>query len=570
MSEEVVVSFQRKLGEILISANLINQEQLKQALDEQKKNGGQLGNILVKSGFIKEANIVEALGKQLNIPYASLAQRLLEPDEHQQLSELIPEQVAREHCLIPISKHLNSLTIAFADPLDLVVQDNLRRMTKCEINPMIASRKDIEKALDEFYGKRDLLKELIEETRKGEGVKEKRKDLDLNELVKKAEEAPVIRLVNLLIKEAVDEGASDIHIEPLEEGMSIRYRIDGALYKISSPDESLLPAMISRVKILSRLDIAEKRLPQDGGFTMVVKGRRIDTRVSTIPTVNGEKVVIRILDKARIPLDLKQLGFEAKNLEKFTNAINQPYGLIFLTGPTGSGKTTTLYAALNQINSPHKNLITVEDPVEYHLGGVNQVQVKPHIGLTFASGLRAFLRQDPDVMMVGEVRDLETAEICIQAALTGHLVFSTLHTNDAPGAVSRLIDIGVEPFLISASLLLIVAQRLVRLLCPECKEAYEPNNKEREKIGLKQGEKIYKAKGCKKCRFSGYKGRIAIHEIMSIDDDLKNLIIQAKGDNLIKESAQKNGMLTLQENGFCKVRKGITSLEEVLAITGKQ
>ena len=560
--------FYHKLGEILITANLISKEQLNQALEEQRKNGGQLGNILVKLGFVKEADIVEALGKQLNIPYASLTKGLLKPDPHQELDKLVPEEVAREYCLIPLSKHLNSLTVAFADPLDLVVQDNLRRITKCEINPVIASRKDIEQALDDFYGKKDLLQEIIAQTRKtGEKVK-KKEELDLNELVKKAEEAPVIRLVNLLIQQAIEERASDIHIEPLEEGMSIRYRIDGALYKISPPDESLLPAMVSRIKILSKLDIAERRLPQDGGFSMTVKGRRIDTRVSTVPTVNGEKVVIRILDKARIPLDLKQLGFEPDDLEKFTNAINQPYGLIFLTGPTGSGKTTTLYAALNQINSPHKNLTTVEDPVEYHLPGINQVQVKPGIGLTFASGLRAFLRQDPDVMMVGEVRDLETAEICIQAALTGHLVFSTLHTNDAPGAISRLIDIGVEPFLISASLLLVVAQRLVRRLCPECKEAYEPTAEEREKVGLTNGEKIYRAKGCEKCHFTGYKGRIAIHEMMSINDELRQLISQGKPDNIIKEVAQKNGMMTLQESGFRKVREGITSLEEVLAVTG--
>ena len=560
--------FFHKLGEILISANLINQEQLQQALEEQRKNGGQLGNILVKLGIVKEADIVEALGKQLNIPYASLAKGLLKPDPHQELDKLVPEEIAREHCLIPLSKHLNSLTVAFADPLDLVVQDNLRRISKCEINPLIVSRKDIEQILDDFYGKKDLLQEIIAQTRKaGEKVKEK-EGLDLNELVKKAEEAPVIRLVNLLIEQAINERASDIHIEPLEEGVSIRYRIDGTLYKISSPDERLLPAMVSRIKILSKLDIAERRLPQDGGFSMTVKGRRIDTRVSTVPTVNGEKVVIRILDKARIPLDLKQLGFEPDDLEKFSNAINQPYGLVFLTGPTGSGKTTTLYAALNQINSPHKNLTTVEDPVEYHLAGINQVHVKPNIGLTFASGLRAFLRQDPDVMMVGEVRDLETAGVCIQAALTGHLVFSTLHTNDAPGAISRLIDIGIEPFLISASLLLVVAQRLVRRLCPGCKEGYEPTAEEREKLGFTNEQKIYRAKGCEKCHLTGYKGRVAIHEMMSMNDELKQLISQGKPDNIIKEAAIKNKMMTLQESGFRKVREGMTSLEEVLAVTG--
>lgn len=562
------MSLYHKLGEILIAANLINQEQLNQVLEEQKKNGGQIGDILIKSGLIKESDIVEALGKQLNIPYVSLAQGLLKPNEQQELDKLVPEQVAREQYLIPISRHLNSLTVAFADPLDLVVQDNIRRLTKCEINPMIASRKDIEEALNGFYGKRDLLREIIEQTHKDKQKKEKVKDLDLNELVKKAEEAPVIRLVNLLVKQAIDERASDIHIEPLEDGMSIRYRIDGSLYKISPPDESLLPAMVSRIKILSRLDIAERRLPQDGGFSMTIKGRNIDTRVSTVPVIHGEKVVIRILDKASIPLDLKQLGFEPDDLEKFSNAINQPYGLVFLTGPTGSGKTTTLYAALNQINSPHKNLTTVEDPVEYHLGGINQVQVKPGIGLTFASGLRAFLRQDPDVMMVGEVRDLETAEICIQSALTGHLVFSTLHTNDAPGAISRLIDIGIEPFLISASLLLIIAQRLVRRLCQGCKEEYNPSDEEKEKLGIKQGEKVYRAKGCEKCRFSGYKGRVAIHEMMFVNDEVKHLISQGKPDNIIKEAAIKNKMMTLQESGFRKVRQGMTSLEEILAVTG--
>ncbi|MCK4859417.1 MAG: Flp pilus assembly complex ATPase component TadA [Candidatus Omnitrophica bacterium] len=558
-----------KLGEILLEKGAIKEEQLQEALAKQKINGRQLGDVLLELGFIKESDIIEGLGKQLNIPYASLSEGVLKPNEQQELDKLIPESLAREHCLIPISKHLNSLTIAFADPLDLVVQDNVRRMTKCGVNPLIASRNDIEEAIDSFYGKRDLLREVIEQTRTTTGKKSgKSGNLDLNELVKKAEEAPVIRLVNLLFKQAIDERASDIHVEPLEGGMSIRYRVDGALYKISPPDEALLPAMVSRIKILSGLDIAERRLPQDGGFSLTVKARKVDTRVSTMPTVNGEKVVVRILDKASVPLDLKQLGFESADLEKFSSAINQPYGLVFLTGPTGSGKTTTLYAALSQINSPRKNLITVEDPVEYHLEGVNQVQVRPNIGLTFASGLRSFLRQDPDIMMVGEVRDLETAEICIQAALTGHFVLSTLHTNDAPGAISRLIDIGVEPFLLSASLSLVVAQRLVRCLCPKCKKLYEPDAEEKEKIGFQDGEKFYQAGGCKECHFTGYKGRTSIHEVMAVDTELKHLIWQGKSDSILKEAAVKSGMVTLQASGFSKIRAGITTVEEVLAVTG--
>jgi type II secretory ATPase GspE/PulE/Tfp pilus assembly ATPase PilB-like protein len=391
-------------------------------------------------------------------------------------------------------------------------------------------------------------------------------ELNLDKVIAEASEAPVVKFVDLLIKRSINDRASDIHIEPLKDAISVRYRIDGILYEISPPAKHLIAPLVSRVKILAKLDIAEKRLPQDGGFIIKMEDRVIDVRVSTIPTIYGEKVVMRLLDKSTVPLDLGQLGFEAKALDDFRKAIRQPYGLILLTGPTGSGKTTTLYAALNEIKSAAKNVITIEDPVEYRLDGINQVQAKPNIGLTFAAGLRAFLRQDPDIIMVGEVRDLETAQICVRASLTGHLVFSTLHTTDAAGAISRMIDIGIEPYLLVSSLTLVGAQRLVRKLCPDCKEAYEVTPQIQEKVFLKQ-DLLYKAKGCDKCNQIGYRGRTAIYEILPITEKIKDLIYKRSLPQVLRETARQQGMRTLWESGIKKVEDGITSLEELMSIT---
>ena len=464
-----------KLGQILLKEGLITEEQLEKALELQKKEGARLGETLVSLGIVTEKDIVITMAKQLSIPYASYTKGLLKPAENQDLAKLIPEDYSRRNMLLPISRHINSLTVAFLDPLDLITIDNLKRMTGCEINPIIATKTDLMRAINEFYGKEDLLKGIMSDSYALEEFKIEKnaeENLSLDDLIARAEEAPVVKLVDLVLMQAIKDRVSDIHIEPFKNKINIRYRIDGVLYEIPPPSKHLLPAIVSRIKILANLDIAERRLPQDGSFFVKVENKGIDIRVSTIPAIFGEKVVMRILDKSATPLNLGDLGFDPEELEKFRRAINSPHGLILITGPTGSGKTTTLYAALNEINSPRKNISTVEDPVEYKLEGINQVQIRPGIGFTFAIALRAFLRQDPDIIMVGEVRDLETAQICIRSSLTGHLVLSTLHTNDAPSATSRLIDIGLEPYLISSSLIMVGAQRLVRRLCPECKEAY--------------------------------------------------------------------------------------------------
>lgn len=559
-----------KLGELLIKQGLITEEQLQKAIQVQKREGKRIGEVLIKLGLITEKDIVVTLGKQLNIPYASLAKGLLEPDPNQELDKLVPQNFARRYCLIPLSRNLNALTVAFADPLDVLMMDNLKKMTGCDINPIVASESDIIQAIDRFYGEKDLLKEAISESYEAGEVEieeiPEEEALSLNTLIAKAEEAPVIKLVDLILRQAIKDRASDIHIEPFKGRVSVRYRIDGVLYEIPPPAGHLLLAIVSRIKILAKMDIAEKRLPQDGAFIVKAENRIIDFRVSTIPTVRGEKVVLRILDKSQVPLDLSQLGFEAKDLESYRKAVSSPWGLIFLTGPTGCGKSTTLYATLNEIKTPHKNLVSIEDPVEYRLEGINQVQVKADIGLTFANGLRAFLRQDPNIIMVGEVRDLETAQICLRAALTGHLVLSTLHTNDAPTAISRLIDLGISPYLISPSLLLVGAQRLVRKLCPECKEAYEPTGEMLGKVKL-AAELIYRPKGCDYCNRTGYRGRSAIYEILPMSERLSQAIAQGATYQQLKEISLETGMKTLYQNGLKKVEQGITSLEEVLSVT---
>ena len=558
-----------KLGQILLKEGLITEEQLDKAIEIQKKEGMRLGETLINLGIVTEKDIVVAMAKQLSIPYASYAKGLLKPAEGQDLSKLIPEDYARKNMLLPISKHMNSLTIAFMDPLDLITIDNLKRMTSCEINPIIATKLDLQRAINEFYGKEDLLKDAISDSYELEEFKQEKdaeEDLSLDDLIARAEEAPVVKLVDLILMQAIRDRASDIHIEPFKSKINIRYRIDGVLYEIPPPSRHLLPAIVSRIKILSNLDIAERRLPQDGAFFVKVENKGIDIRVSTVPAIYGEKVVMRILDKSATPLNLGDLGFEQDDLEKFRRAIISPNGLILITGPTGSGKTTTLYAALNEIKSPRKNISTVEDPVEYKLEGINQVQIKPAIGLTFAGTLRAFLRQDPDIIMVGEVRDLETAQICIRASLTGHLVLSTLHTNDAASTISRLIDIGLEPYLISSSLIMVGAQRLVRRLCPECKEAYETTPAMAKDLDIKQ-ELLYKPKGCDYCGHTGYRGRVAIYEIILMNDKLREMVARGASLGDIKDKIKELGVKTLLRSGIKKAEEGLTSIEEVLSIT---
>jgi type IV pilus assembly protein PilB len=562
-----------RLGELLVQEGLISVTQLEKGVSTQRQEGGKLGEILVKLGMVKEDQMVAVLGKQLNVPYFSLGTGMLKPAIGQGLEQLIPQDFALKNSVLPLSRTLKSLTVAVSDPLDLILIDNLERLTNCEINPVIATKSDIIKAVEVFYDKSAMFDQAVKESydislsgdvSAEEGTPDQ--ELSLDKLVARAEEAPVVKLVDLIIRQAIDERASDIHIEPFKSKISLRYRIDGKLYDIPSPVRHLHLPIISRIKILAKLDIAEKRLPQDGAFLVRIGERPIDIRVSSIPTIYGEKIVMRLLDRSEVVLDLNRLGFDQKQLEPMRKAINSPYGLVFLTGPTGSGKTTTLYAILNEIKSPTKNIITIEDPVEYKLEGINQVQIKPEIGLTFAAALRSFLRQDPDIMLVGEVRDLETAQICIRSALTGHLVLSTLHTNDATTSVSRLMDIGIEPYMLAPSLLAVIAQRLVRRLCPDCKEAYEPTKEQLEKMNLK-AELIYRAKGCAKCNNTGYRGRACIAEVMFVNEEIRGLINQKASLDKIRDAAKANGMQSLYEASLKKVEDGITSLEDAISVT---
>jgi len=561
-----------KLGELLIKEGLITEGELEKAINFQRQQGGRIGEIMIKLGIVKEEQIIRVLGKQLGIPYFTLGTGVLRPASEQNLENFVPHEFAMKNSVLPLSHTLKSLTVAMADPLDLILLDNLRKLTGCEINPVIATKSDIFKAIEDFYGKSTMLKEAVRasyDTNADYSIETQEvmeEELSLDKLVARAEEAPVVKLVDLIIRQAINERASDIHIEPFKERISLRYRIDGKLYEIPPPAKHLHLAIISRVKILAKLDIAEKRLPQDGAIMVKIDERPIDLRVSTIPTIYGEKTVLRILDKSQVVLDLNQLGFESKQLELLRRIINSPYGLVLLTGPTGSGKTTTLYAILSEIKSPTKNILTIEDPVEYKLDGINQVQIKPEIGLNFATALRSFLRQDPDVMLVGEVRDLETAEICLRSALTGHLVFSTLHTNDAPSAVNRLIDIGIEPYLITPTLLCVVGQRLIRKLCQDCKEAYEPTAE--QIVGIKiNADLLYKPKGCSKCNHIGYKGRTCVSEIMAVNYQLREMISQRANFQKLREVGRATGMQTLGESALKKVEEGITSLEEALSVT---
>ncbi|MCP4652073.1 MAG: Flp pilus assembly complex ATPase component [Candidatus Omnitrophica bacterium] len=561
----------KRLGDILIAEGVITEEQLQESISCQVKEGGKLGEVLIKLGYVTEEQIVIALSKQLAIPYVSLASGKLTPALDQNLENLIPYDFSIRNLVLPLSRSLNSLTVVLFNPLDLILVDNLKKLTVCEINPVISTKTDILKAIEAFYGKDKLFREAIEAARDEEddGLKElsaEETDLSLDKLIAQAEEAPVVKLVDLIIRQAIEENASDIHLEPHRDKFALRYRVDGVLYDMPSPSSSLYLPIVSRVKILSKMDIAEKRLPQDGGFMVKMRDKLIDLRVSSLPTIYGEKIVLRILDKSRVPLELAKLGFLPQELELVRKGIDASYGLVLLTGPTGSGKSTTLYAALNEMKTSTKNIITAEDPVEYRLDGINQVQVKPEIGLTFANSLRCFLRQDPDIILVGEVRDMETAEICIRSALTGHLVLSTLHTNDAPTAVTRLVDIGIPSYLVVASLRLIVAQRLIRKLCFECKEPVEIREGDIPSGLTLKSPIIYKAKGCEKCNFIGYKGRTVINEVILVDEDIRDAIHKGVSSVEVMTVARRKGAFTLLESGLKKVEEGITSLEEVLSV----
>ena len=559
-----------RLGEALVKHNLITKDQLAKALQQQETSGGRIGANLVKLGFISEDEITAFLSRQYGVPSINLAQ--FEVDAN--TTKLIDADMAQKYQVLPINRTGAILTVVMADPSNLSAIEDIKFKTGLRVEPVVAAESAIRNAINRYYDNAGMVDELLKKTVEDvDTVEEGEEQINLSELAQATEDAPVVKLVNLVLTDAIKKGASDIHLEPYEKTFRVRFRIDGVLYDVMQPPMKLKAAITSRIKIMASLDIAERRLPQDGRIKIKVAQREMDFRVSTLPTLFGEKVVLRLLDKSNLQLDMTKLGFEAQSLKDFEEVILMPYGMILVTGPTGSGKTTTLYSALNRINKIDTNIMTAEDPVEFNLPGINQVQMKPDIGLNFAAALRAFLRQDPDVIMVGEIRDYETAEIAIKAALTGHLVFSTIHTNDAPGTVSRLLNMGVEPFLVSASSNLILAQRLLRKVCGNCKEETKVPANALVDLGFAPEDakaiKTFRGKGCANCSDTGYRGRIALYEVMVIRENIKELILQGASTAELREAGRKNGMKTLRESGLQKIREGLTTIEEVLRVTTK-
>jgi len=609
-----------KLGEILVRENLITPQQLRDALEYQRNNGGRLGSNLVKLGVVSDDVITAVLSRQYGVPSINLELFQIEPE----VIKLISHEVALKYSVLPVSKVGASLTLAMADPTNVFAMDDIKFMTGFNVEPVISAESSIQHAIGKYYtGSSEIdifdaaFAEEAEVAFNGNGhhahtnghakvgstpaeglqdgdldvsldrfqfdssdhenfeVVEENDEIDLAALARASEDAPVVRLVNVLLVDSLRRGASDIHVEPYEKDFRIRFRIDGVLYDVMHPPMKIRDPLISRLKIMSKLDISEKRLPQDGRIKIKVKidnrSRELDFRVSTLPTLFGEKVVLRLLDKEKLMLDMTKLGFEVESLEKFQRAISNPYGMVLVTGPTGSGKTNTLYSALQSLNTPETNIMTAEDPVEFNLQGINQVQMKEQIGLNFAAALRSFLRQDPNIVLVGEIRDFETAEIAIKAALTGHLVLSTLHTNDAPSTVSRLVNMGIEPFLVATSVNIIQAQRLIRRICKECKEEVHMPSEGLVEIGFKPEEvgdvRLYKGRGCQACNNTGYKGRVGLYEVMEITDELRELIIIGASAMELRRKAIELGMITLRESGLCKIRDGITTIEEVIKET---
>ncbi|HBA61701.1 MAG TPA: type II secretion system protein GspE [Elusimicrobia bacterium] len=575
----------KKLGEIMIQAGWIDEEKLNKALKFQQQQGGLIGEALVKLHYANEEQVAQALGKQLGIPYASKENQILNPEKGQGLEKIIPEKFARENAVIPLFMENGVLAVSVTDPTNIMMLDNVKLVCGSEIQLFISTKAQILKVIDSFYqGQTSLIDRVIEGGSGGKDGGASESDaitpdgkLDLDKvIIGDSKGAQSIKLVNAIMKQAISERTSDIHLEKFDEKVSLRLRIDGVLYERSAPPGELVDAMISRVKILSKLDISERRLPQDGSFSIKYQNRIIEIRVSVCPTVFGEKLVMRILDRGSVELNVKIIGFEQRQMEDFLKAASAPNGLIFLTGPTGSGKTTTLNAVLNTIKSPELNIMTLEDPVEIKMEGISQVQVKPAIGLTMASGLRSFLRQDPDVILVGEVRDNETAEACLKAAMTGHLVLSTLHTNSALEAIPRLLDMGIERYLLASTLLCLAAQRLVRQLCPECKMAYRPPQEEIDQFSAEcmlsplpdtSRMTFYKPRGCPKCNNMGYKGRKAIYEVYFNTEAMKRIIYKDADVQRIAVEAAKGGAWNLRASGWRKVMGGVTSVEDMLSVT---
>ena len=547
------------MGQILVESGLITELQLQHALEQQKQTGERLGRVILAMGLASQDDIAAAVARQLGVDFVNLSDIILD----EAILLRVPEHLARRHHVIPISVENGAMVLGMEDPLDIVAADDLGKLTGLEIKPAVITPDAFQRALSQYPVALDAA---IAEIKPMEALDE---ETAAERLKAVAEEAPVVRLANMMILQAIRQAASDIHFEPQEYRVRVRYRIDGTLYSVMTPPKHIQGALISRLKIMSNMNIAERRLPQDGRIELKVDNREIDLRVSTIPTVWGEKVVMRILDKSGAFVGIEKLGLLPEDHQRFERIISKPYGIILLTGPTGSGKTTSLYAILNRLNRVDVNITTIEDPVEYQLPGIAQVQINPKAGLTFANGLRSFLRQDPDMIMVGEIRDEETARIAIHAALTGHLVLSTLHTNDAAGAVTRLVDMGIEPFLVSSSVSGVIAQRLVRILCQRCKQPYTPTEEVLRRIGLDlfvAPPTLYKAVGCEFCNDIGYKGRLGIFEIMPVDEAIKTLVVKHATSSQIKDVAMAAGMRMLQQDGLAKVLNGTTSLEEVLRV----
>jgi type IV pilus assembly protein PilB len=571
---QVKLGQKRRLGDLLVAEGLISDEQLDRALTEQKGSTDKLGSILVRLALITEEQLIGFLSRQYRIPSLTLSQLEIDPD----VLRLVPPHIAQKYEVLPIRRLGGSLTLAMADPTNVFALDDVAFLTNLQILPVVASQVAIRTAIERHYQvdrpADDAMTALANapemEVLESE-QEEARSKVDVFDLTQSAEEAPVVKLVNMVLAEAINKGASDIHFEPYEKTFRVRFRVDGVLHEMLSPPKRLEAALLSRLKIMSTLDISERRVPQDGRIKLRYGRREIDFRVSTLPTMFGEKAVLRILDKDALKLDLTQLGFDPWSLEQFNRAIHEPYGMVLITGPTGSGKTTTLYSAIHTINSSEINIMTAEDPVEYNLKGVNQVQVNEAVGRTFAAVLRSFLRQDPDVILVGETRDLETAQIAIRAALTGHLVFSTLHTNDCPSTVARLLDMGVPPFLISSALLVVLAQRLGRRVCKNCREPYEVEEETLVPYGYEPTGRgritVYRGKGCQVCNLTGMKGRVAIYEVMPVSEELRDLILKNAPTAEIRATAKAHGMKTLREAGIQKVVEGVTTVDEVLRVT---
>jgi len=547
--------------DILIQKGIITQEQVNKAKEEAVKTGMTTEKALEKLGFISQVDIAMVYARTLGIPFIDLSDYLIDPE----VIKLIPESIAKKYKTVPLFKIGDSLTVAMVDPENIVALDEVRIKSKFNVvEPVLSTEDMIQKVIDQYYGAIGSAEELVK------GMTKEKMDASVKAnkgLAGIAEEAPVIKLVNLIIMQAVRDKASDIHIEPAEDKVLVRFRIDGILHEVQQIPKHLQSALASRIKVMAKMDISETRNPQDGRIQLKMESKNLDLRISTFPTMHGENIVMRILDKSSVILGLAELGLSKDELKEFEKVIHRPNGIILVTGPTGSGKTTTLYAALSIINSVEKNIITIEDPVEYEIPLIRQTQVNPRAGLTFANGLRSILRQDPDIIMVGEIRDKETADIAIQASLTGHLVLSTLHTNDAASSLTRLIDMGVEPFLISSSVIGILAQRLVRVICPKCKEKYIPSQETLRDLGLNQSIELYRGKGCMQCRNTGFGGRIGIFEMLLINEEIKNMVTARASANEIKKKALSLGMRTLYDDGMEKVKSGITTAEEVLRVT---